>query len=213
MQRAKDYKPNTLKANYLWASRKIDGVRGQFEDSELYTREYIEISGLEHIKKECKEIISKYGFSFIAGEFSIINESFDTIQGAVLSKNHIKKQDIIFNVFAIGGDFEKTGEMVSKIRKAFANCQYLKPVDYEKIQERDINDKMQQYIDEGFEGIVLRLPENPLEDNSLYRKKPFKELDFIIIDYYESKSKGLLGGVVVKAIIDGKEIISKDSDK
>ena len=209
MQRAKDYKPGKIKANFLWASRKSDGVRGRFEDHDLTTREYISIHGLEHIKKECKDVINKYGFNFIEGELTINSETFDTIQSAVLSQDHIKKPEVILNVFAIGGDFRTTGEMVSIIRRAFKDCHFLKPVAYEKIQDRQIESKMQQYINEGFEGIVLRLPEAPLADDSLYRKKPFIESDFIITDYYESKKEGLLGGLVIKGIVNGKEIISR----
>ena len=209
MQRAKDYKPGKIKVNFLWASRKYDGVRGRFEDHDLITREYISIHGLEHIKKECKDIINKYGFSFIEGELTINGEAFDTIQSAVLSQYHIKKSEVVFNVFAVGSDFITTGEMVSVIRRAFKDCHFLKPIVYEKIQDRQIESKMQQYINEGFEGIVLRLPEAPLADDSLYRKKPFIESDFVITDIYESKTIGLLGGLIIKGKVNGKEIVSR----
>lgn len=210
-----------------WASKKLDGIRGYYDKGTLLTRSGKQIIGFEHICQELEDLKQVYGLSFIDGEMYSNTLSFQKIQGYVISSKNFSDEDkkkIFFNIFVVGPDsdtrginyFKNTGEMVELMKQIkWENYKYLVPLQYEYVKNKfdDISNVCERYVNEGYEGAMLRSDDIYYDDkrsDNLLKVKLFKESDFIVTDFIEGtgKHERKLGSFQVKGELDGKQIIS-----
>jgi len=200
---------------HWYATPKLDGIRALFYGGALYSRQGKKFYGLEHIEQELAQVSKKHNLKLIDGELYIRHADFNTIQSVVMTQDNIAdKKQVKIKVFALGADYiEDTGQMYRLIEELFANTLYIAPIEYMEVENNPEKIKwvMQEFVNLGFEGVMLRHPEThykPNRNNSLLKVKPIKECDLRIVDLMEGtgKYKNMLGAIVVEGIVDGKNI-------
>ena len=218
LQRARNlsnYMDSHLLPPTCWASPKRNGIFGSIDlGGPLLSREGNRFPGFEALEAAAQTIMVLRGLSFIRGELWSPDMSFQEIQGLVRSGTvtHKQKARIELHVFAVGGRFKKTSQMIAAIPHAPEVNIHAMP--YTLIKTSCIEAQHQAYLNEGHEGIMLRHPViayAPGETSALYKLKPVKEADFIITGYYEGKGHltGMLGGVTFEGTVDGHPVRSK----
>ena len=205
-------KTKNYKINHWYASPKLDGLRCYFTHGKLLTRNGHEIMGFEHIIEELNSIVlyDEFKPDFIDGELYTNEVNFQEIQGAVMSNKNIdpeRKSKIKYNIFALGcKNIKTTDDMVEDLYEIFNKntFKYLVKVPYHYIINKsdEIVKYCEMFMQEGYEGVMLRDPIKPYDwkrSNALLKFKLFKEADFTIVGFYEGKDKyeGTLGGLIV----------------
>jgi DNA ligase 1 len=216
VQLANKYDPKKKYKNDKWAaSRKMDGLRCVFKNGKLYTRNGKEVVGFEHIVEELKTLGE---YDLIDGELYSPDIPFQEIQGYVMRKKNVVEEDkkkIFFNIFAMLKPKRTTAEMVSDIekRRQANHRKYLRFVEYEIILNdfEKIKALDEQYVMEGYEGVMLRSMEQVYDwkrSDALVKYKNFIEDDLEIIEAIEGKGKykGMLGAFLCRGKIMGYNI-------
>lgn len=183
-----------------YSSPKYDGIRAVYQNGQLLSRSGKEFHGLQHIIQECEES----GFDFLDGELLIGND-FNTNQSVIMSHEHEQKKDVKFIVFAVGGSYKDTEEMIGAMRSS--NLNHISP--YKLINDSEVEAEMQRQLKNGYEGIMLRDPKVYYKSgrtNALLKVKPYQENDYRITGIKEGvgKFKGMLGAIEVE--INGKSV-------
>ena len=215
VQLANTYDPSkNYRVSSWFASPKFDGVRAVFiPHVGLFTRNNKPITGFERMTEILDVICSERGLSFIDGELVLKDKSFQASQSAILAANHPEKSNVEYHVFAVGGGFINTADMLNAIPdrpedNIFRVNSELIPNTFEAVEKACGN-----FTAQGYEGVVLRHPDMPYHEgrsNHLLKYKFFKEADLRIIEAHEGTGKyaGMLGSVTVEGEIGGKRIRS-----
>jgi DNA ligase 1 len=207
----KDYR-----VDYWWVSPKLDGIRCVYRSYNLKTRSNKEIVGFENITKVCNDIAKKFDTIIIDGELYSHTLTFQEIQGFVVRSKNINSEDkekIFFNIFAVTSDSIKdTAKMVELLHKIESylktnNITCVRIIPYEKVKNEysQIEDIAKKYVENGYEGCMLRHPFTYYDfkrSDNLLKVKFFIEDDFRIIGFKEGdgRNKNLLGSVIVESI-------------
>jgi len=211
------------KVDFFFATPKLDGIRAFWTKNTpnvLWSRTGREFTGLEHILEDIKKIIdSDDTIEFLDGELFAEKMEFSDIQGTVISNvNYTQenKNQIKYNIFAVGGDkYKVTEDMQLKLidlaeKHRYPNLNYILA---QKIQNdpQKILDIAKIYVNNGYEGIMLRHPKIAYEfkrSNSLLKFKFFNETDLTVVGMIEGSGKyeGMLGALVCNGTINGKYI-------
>ena len=191
---------NIKNVDGFWASRKLNGLRGQFKYRNnkyvFLTREELPLIGFDEIEKELNQLQVQYDLSLIDGEIFNINLPFQSIISVARGEKQFdpeQKKLLKFNIFNIQKNNHKwknTQEMIEFITNIFNNSSfnYIIPLQYEYVKNNsiDIVNKCKQYTNEGYEGIVLRDPiisyEPGKRNNHLLKYKLFSECDLVVKD-------------------------------
>lgn len=216
IQLANKYKADKdYKVPYFWGSRKYDGIRCIYQEKRygsIYTREGNELVGfdnivadLETLTERISELEAFKGFArpdyFIDGELYCEDMSFNDIQSIVLSDKNMdikKKRQIHLKVFAIG-PVKETGDMIKLFDKSsdlFRGLHTLVPIEYFKIENdpKVILAKTREFIEEGYEGLMLRHPFVPYDwrrsDNLIKSKLNDSNVAELTIIGYEAGKPG-----------------------
>jgi DNA ligase-1 len=217
-----DSKKN-YKVDFFFATPKLDGIRAFWTKNTpnvLWSRGGKEFVGLEHVLEDIKKIIDVDDtIEFLDGELFAEKTEFSDIQGTVVSNVNYTQEDknrIKYNIFAVGGDkFNATEDMQLKLINLAENHRYpnLNYILAQKIQNdaQKIRDMAKMYVDDGYEGIMLRHPKTSYEfkrSDSLLKFKFFDEADLDVVGMVEGAGKyeGMLGALVCNGVIDGKYI-------
>jgi ATP-dependent DNA ligase len=183
--------------------RKLDGFRcisqvNKNQEVIMYSRGMKPFIFLEHIKREIKKIkeLIKSEYIYLDGELYEKDLSLHQISSLIMKKyattEQIKEMEkvsyYIFDMFDLKDLTLTYKERYSNLNKIFKKYKfkYLKLVtcemvnNFEKIKELD-----QEYILDGFEGVIVRNMDGIYKLNSksydVLRTKEFKKKDFIII--------------------------------
>jgi DNA ligase 1 len=222
VQLAKTYDPEKKYDTEHWyASPKLDGIRCMFINGKMHTRAGKDVVGFENIEAQLQDAAERFDLDFIDGELYSDEIPFQDIQGIVVRNKNIVPEDklkIWFNVFAVGNDSIKdTPWMLEKLDLiAFHGYSHLKPLSYSWIKNDPdlINERCQEFMDQGYEGIMLRHPTNWYEwkrGQGLLKHKLFLEDDFEVTGFEEGTGKfvGSLGALHIRGKTDGKKIIAR----
>lgn len=223
VQLAKAYDENrNYKTDYWWVTPKLDGIRCFWKSDTpdiLWSRNGKEHKGFSHILNAIHKIYAQYpNISFIDGELFTENMDFNSIQGAVTSTVNFDindKEKMNLNIFAIGNnDWQNTEDMqkfIEILNNIYNKTICLRFIIAKKIENSPevIKDFARKYVEEGYEGCVLRSIDTYYEfkrGHNLVKFKFFKESDLTIIDMIEGTGKyeGKLGAIICEGIIDGK---------
>lgn len=211
-----------------------------FTDIRLESRKCIEFFNMEHIKRAVVKMFANIPYKiYLDGELYTSELDFETICGSVrlgTTENAEKTaiiQKIQYHLYDIyvpdqpDMPFSERYELLTCIYNQYENqldkrgmelrsspCLLNRAIqlvrtDISKSPE-DIPKLHAQYVEEGFEGIMLRDPTGPYEPDKrsryLQKFKEFLEEEFEIVGYHDGEGleKGLVVWDCVTASIDGK---------
>ena len=151
-------------------SYKLDGLRCvalRNDDGKwtLYSRKGKELVTVDHIKPQLELIYKDKGWTFFDGELYKHGLTFEEVQGPVMAFTKGQVPEMEYHVF-VGGDAnlflagEKPNhvEVINEITELEAT--HIKFVTKGIIDSTEIIDKIEEAFDQGYEGIMLRDPNN-----------------------------------------------------
>ena len=215
VQLANPYSPDKkYKVSSWYASPKFDGVRAVFiPEAGFFTRNNKPIYGLRSMAEVLETECEKRGLSFVDGELIVENGRFQASQSAVMAANHPCKGLIEFHVFAAGGEFGSTEDML-QILPNRPEAKILR-VSSEHIPNtyEAVNEACRKFTAQGYEGVVLRHPDVPYHEgrsNHLLKYKFFNEAELKIVGAQEGEGRlvGTLGSLIVEGVINGVNVRS-----
>ena len=173
---------------------KLDGVRCVVAGNKLYSRNGNIFPVLPHIENELKTF-NKNNL-ILDGELYTDDINFEKIVGLVKKwkKSEEDQKDslkIYLNVFDFIDSklsFEQRLNVLDNFFEKNKNMKYIKQVKTEECKkEENINDFLEKYTKEGFEGLIIRNKSGLYEENNrsvnLQKLKKFIDEEFEIIDY------------------------------
>ena len=179
---------------------KIDGCRGIFHTQKIYSRKGNEFINLKHIVDEildCPFILD--------GELYSDKINFQELCGLIKKKKlNNKDKENIKNVIYIVYDIildDHFQERYNKLKTYFDNTfKYVKLLLTEECKNHEeIDIKKDEYIKNGYEGIIIRNKNGKYKENSrssdLQKYKDFLDREYEIIGF--KKGKGVEDGCVV----------------
>ena len=153
-----------------YLSYKLDGLRCvalRNDDGKwtLYSRKGKELVTVDHIKPQLELIYKNKGWTFFDGELYKHGLTFEEVQGPVMAFTKGQVPEMEYHVF-VGGDAnlflagEKPNhvEVINEITELEAT--HIKFVTKGIIDSTEIIDKIEEAFDQGYEGIMLRDPNN-----------------------------------------------------
>ncbi len=215
VQLANTYSPaKKYKVASWYATPKFDGVRAVFVPQQgFFTRNDKAINGFDYMAEALERECTSRGLSFVDGELIVAGKGFQDSQSAVMSAEHPAKSNVEFHVFAAGGDFSDTADML----KAIPDCQKAHIFKVHSMlilnTPKAVDDACRSFCAQGYEGVVLRHPDIPYHagrSNHLLKYKLFKETDLRIVGMIDGEGRlvGTLGSLVVEGEINGLKVRS-----
>ncbi len=173
---------------------KLDGVRCLVVNNKLYSRNGIRFPALPHIEDELKK--NNYDNLILDGELYTDNINFEKIVGLVKKEKKTKEEEknslqIYLNVFDYIDNYLPFSQRLNNLNTFFEknkNIKYIKQVKTEICaKEENVNEFLEKYTKEGFEGVIIRNKKGKYEENvrsvNLQKLKKFIDEEFEIIDY------------------------------
>ena len=163
-----DLKRRHMYPDSFYYSPKLDGIRCIYlhKQDKLFSRNGKEITNLDTIRQSCKKICEDYALDFVDGELWSYKFDFNTVQSAVMSNKNVKEdlaKEIRLNVFAVGDHIDDTEHLARLLLDIkLKNYPHINIVEQKPIRH-DLNlivNTTIDYLEMGYEGIMLRHPEN-----------------------------------------------------
>jgi len=170
VQLSNTYDPNNIKHQLKsWLlSYKLDGLRcvALRKDSKwiLYSRKGKEFLTVDHLKPQLEILYEKYNLTFFDGELYRHGLTFEEIQGPVMAFTKGQVPDMEYHIF-VGGDVNKflAGEDPNHVRvmdNISEPVTHISGTSLGLIHSDDIINKIEESFEQGYEGIMLRDPNN-----------------------------------------------------
>ena len=191
----------------LSVQRKFDGIRcvvskNQKNEITMNSRKGVEIFNFSDIKEEIEMLYSNDTCSdkiIFDGELYTKSLNFETISGIVRkvdsTDENIKLVEYhIYDVYDPNNpswSFKDRTNFIKNIsdEQTFNKIKIVETINVENMEE--VDDYHRQFIDEGFEGIMLRQTNGPYEANKrskyLQKLKLFMEEEFEIINFHDGE--------------------------
>lgn len=159
---AEDYtkKPHLL-ADEFTVSRKFDGLRVKtiFTDGEprWYSRGGKEYAIPKGIKEELIKLKELNDYEMLDGEAYLHNTKLQEIQSCVKKHNNLTPL-LTYQVFDLPSDDEwvHRNKSLSTLFDDAEDLKYVKYVEQESVCKEELNGKLEQYISEGYEGVMIK---------------------------------------------------------
>lgn len=221
---AHEYKPDKSQISFpCRAQPKLDGLRGRFTNGELFTRNGKKYHNFGKIIEEAQALIKKYLPSYISsnnftldGELFTTQLPFEEISGLCRKKTVDEKAQarlklIRYHVFDCYAPENPTLTFNERSRLLFEmfdkahnsknihsySCLVLVPT-ITLCDNNDVIKHHDKYVQEGYEGIMLRRGDSPYQFkrcNDLLKFKMFKDDEFLICGFEEGT--GTFKGTVI----------------
>lgn len=219
---AQDYdkRKNKIKFSIL-SQPKLDGIRCIVKSDGMWTRNGKEIISAPHIYENLKHIFENQPDLVLDGELYTSNKDvdFNTIISCVrktkptqsdldLSKDYIEYW--MYDLYE--GKDEPYLERLSHLNSILniLDNNFYKVVNTTVLYSfEDIEEKLKYYVNEGFEGQILRDPDTPYENkrsNGLLKHKNFFDEEFEIIGYSEGIGKFSGKLATLKVDVNGVQV-------
>lgn len=204
---AQDYDKRKDKIKFpILSQPKLDGIRCIIKSDGMWTRNGKEIISAPHIYEYLKHIFDNQPDLVLDGELYTSNRDvdFNTIISCVRKTKptqadlELSKQYIEFWMYDLYEGKDEDYEIrLGKLRNLFFKYKlnpslYKVVVTYELPDEKYVMEQLQHYIEQGFEGQILRDSNTPYENkrsNGLLKHKTFHDEEFEIIGYAEGVGK------------------------
>lgn len=221
---AQDYDKRKDKVQFPIISQpKLDGVRCIVKSDGMWTRNGKEIISAPHIFEELKHIFEEHPDLILDGELYTSNTEvdFNTIISCVRKTKptqadlELSKQYIEYWVYDLPNlkdekwnTFTRLHNLGNFISHYDINC--IKFVDDFILNSfEEIESKLQEYLEQGFEGQILRDPNSFYENkrsNGLLKHKTFFDEEFTIIGYAEGIGKFSGKLATLKVDVNGVQV-------
>jgi DNA ligase-1 len=201
---AKDWEDEKDKVKYpILSNPKLDGVRCLISINGMFSRNGKKIISAPHIFESLLPIFDEHPTLILDGELYCdkLADDFNKIISCV-RKTKPTSDDLVESEKYIEYwiyDYIDSNFMYSHRCKALQSiynvneCKYIKLVPVFELQnEQEVNDKFEEYISQGFEGQILRIPNSFYEckrSKNLLKHKSFKTDEFIILSVNEGIGK------------------------
>ena len=173
------------------AQPKYDGVRAIYADKNFQSRSGLTFEGVPEVLSSLSNLNTR-GFP-LDGELYSDTLDFDTISGIARRKsNNLSelRSQVFFQVFDIVNERVRFEERLNFLTSVINNTDHYRrplgiPIDN---NHEEIKRLLNQLLDEGYEGIILRNPDSFYEFKrtaSLLRWKPFDKDIFTVVDIQE----------------------------
>jgi ATP-dependent DNA ligase len=196
--------------------RKFDGIRclSSQEDTNIVmeSRKGVAFQNFNEIRKEVKFILEQYPNVYLDGELFTPDLSFETISGLVRlqTKNASKEQlatieQIEYHIYDVYDpnnvlwSFNERKDFLSALKTRYSLVTKIVFVETEIADNMaEVKQKHDLYVQEGFEGLILRDGSGPYEQNKrskyLQKYKEFMEEEFLITGSHdgEGHDKGMV---------------------
>jgi ATP-dependent DNA ligase len=221
---AQDYDKRKDKVQFpILSQPKLDGVRCIVKSDGMWTRTGKEIISAPHIFEELKHVFEEHPDLVLDGELYTSNTEvdFNTIISCV-RKTKPTQADLNLSTKYIeywmydmyeGIDLEyrsRRFNLLSLFSTYHISTLYYKIVDTHLLESfKEIESRLQKYLEQGFEGQILRDPNTPYENkrsNGLLKHKTFFDEEFTIIGYAEGIGKFNGKVATLKVNVNGVEV-------
>jgi len=199
----------------IYSQPKLDGVRCIINSSGMWSRTGKAIISAPHIFDSLKEIFDQYPDLVLDGELYCdkLSNDFNKIISCVRKTKPIQedfdesKKYIEYWIYDYVDTTSFTFEHRYRALKNVYDLNEFKYVvlvpTYELKNEQEVTNKFAEYIEQGFEGQMLRVPDSFYENKrskSLLKHKDFKSEEFIIISVNEGigKLQNKVGTLTIK---------------
>lgn len=200
--------------NFVYAQPKIDGMRATLYEKALYSRNGNRIVSLPELTDEVAAVANAIGGARLDGELVGEGMSFEDTMSVVRRNTPLpRRKDIVFKVFDIDGDgtFEERLKIIQSINSLELR-RYTHVVGTTKIMtddkvkfEETLMFLYNMYIDEGYEGLMLRNPASEYKhtrSRDLLKLKPEESGIFRISGFIEQETitgfkKDTLGSLII----------------
>lgn len=168
------YGPHKLKEWIL--SYKLDGLRcvalressDTFYDDckwTLYSRTGKEFTTVEHLKQQLESLYNLHGWTFFDGELYKHGLSFEEVQGPVMAFTQGQVHDMDYHIFVAGDAMkflanEDPNHVEPLAERDFTSAPNIKFVNIGVIRSEEIEKHLETAFELGYEGIMLRDPNN-----------------------------------------------------
>lgn len=221
---AQDYDKRKDKIKYpILSQPKLDGIRCIVKSDGMWTRNGKEIISAPHIYEYLKHIFDNQPDLVLDGELYTSNRDvdFNTIISCVRKTKptqadlELSKQYIEFWMYDLYEGKDEDYEIrLGKLRNLFFKYKlnpslYKVVATYELPDEKHVMEQLQHYIEQGFEGQILRDPNTPYENkrsNGLLKHKTFFDEEFDIIGYAEGVGKFSGKLATLKVDVNGVQV-------
>jgi ATP-dependent DNA ligase len=209
---AQTFEPNKTKVKYpVFIQRKYDGIRciaslnQETREVMLESRKGTAFYNFDILKSQIREFLLINPSYYFDGELYTDKIPFETLSGYVRSKkiNEKEQEEInkiqyhIYDLYDTQDPNASFSQRLQKLihvfeRKGF-RADLIVNVQTDQVNSREeIKQYHAKYVEEGFEGIMIRFPEGIYEVNKrskyLQKYKEFIEEEFKIIGYHEGDS-------------------------
>lgn len=204
---AHDYEDYKDKIKFpIYSQPKLDGVRCVVSSRGMFSRNGKEIISAPHIFQSLKPLFEKYPDMVLDGELycdklaNDFNKIISCVRKTKPTAEDLKESEkfIEYWVYDIPNYdnkeyvFHSRFEILSDLF-IFGDYKYIVPIKTYSIKdEQGIKDKFTQYIEQGYEGQILRVIDSLYENKrskSLLKHKDFKTDEFIILSVNEGIGK------------------------
>ena len=179
IQLANTYTPSkNYGVSHWYASPKFDGIRAIFiPEHGFMTRNFKPLIGFDSMVKALEKICEIRKLSFVDGELVITGKSFQSSQGIILASEHPEKSKAEFHVFAVGGNFKNTEEMLKAIPHDPQVNIFCVKSELISNSFQSVEQACEKFTAQGYEGVMLRNPETPYSEgrNDYLLKYKFSE--------------------------------------
>jgi DNA ligase-1 len=221
---AQDYDKRRDKIKFpLISQPKLDGVRCITKSDGMWTRNGKEIISAPHIFEALQPIFKEYPDLILDGELYTSNKEvdFNTIISCVRKTKptqadlELSKQYIEYHVYDLpnlNGEEWNTFKRLDNLGNFVShyNIDYIKCVEDRIINSfEQINSTLTEYIEQGYEGQILRDPNSFYENkrsNGLLKHKTFHDEEFEIIGYAEGIGKFSGKLATLRVNVNGVEV-------
>ena len=179
----------------LFASPKLDGIRCVIRDGKALSRS-LKPLGNERLR----EILSYPVLNGLDGELVAGDPTSENVFNFTTRAVRAKKADSDHVVFAVFDDFtnpylpfcQRLDTVKQKVLQAQAFNLPVRLVQQTLVCSRDIDTVYQEYLTQGYEGVMLRHPASPykygrstLREGYLLKLKPFADSEAVVLGYEE----------------------------
>ncbi len=201
----------------VFVQPKLDGTRCIARSSGLWSRPGNPITTVPHIQDALQKILSKKPDLVLDGELynHDLADDFNAIISAVKNTNPDKKKDLDFTADMIqywiydspGEDrFEERLERVEEVVEYVGGPLRLVPT-YLVRDAEEMDDKYEEFLDQGYEGQMIRLdgPYEQKRSKLLIKRKEFMDQEFIVEEICEGNgNRSGMAGYAVMRLGDGR---------
>jgi DNA ligase-1 len=221
---AQDYDKRKDKIKFpILSQPKLDGIRCIVKSDGMWTRNGKEIISAPHIYENLKHIFDNQPDLVLDGELYTSNRDvdFNTIISCVRKTKptqadlDLSTQYIEYWMYDMyeGIDLEyrsRRFNLLSLFSTYHISTLYYKIVDTHLLESfKEIESRLQKYLEQGFEGQILRDPNIPYENkrsNGLLKHKTFFDEEFTIIGYAEGIGKFSGKLATLKVDVNGVQV-------